>query len=97
MTCQYCNKRKRRVIIEHVVPACHKGPNELHNLVVSCQQCNGIKGPTVWIPRNLDAITAESPEWKKRILASASPLQKERIHWRKGATNKKMNKYVALR
>lgn len=78
--CQYCGRTVTLdLIVEHVVPKAWKGPTALHNLVVACRLCNIRKGRSVWVPRNLEAITAEYPEWRERVLElSASNPERNR-------------------
>ena len=47
-TCQYCGESAPKVILEldHIVPVCKGGKNELTNLVTSCMSCNRGKGGT---------------------------------------------------
>lgn len=78
--CQYCGATDAAsYIIEHIVPAALDGPNEPYNLVMACGSCNTEKGRRVWIPRNLDAITANNPQWKEVVLQmSETPASRPR-------------------
>lgn len=70
--CQYCGRtRAGRFPVDHIVPVKLNGPAEPHNLTVACARCNRHKGSAVWIPRNIDSITAEAPEWREHIVAMA--------------------------
>jgi hypothetical protein len=69
--CQYCGQTSASLIVEHVIPAALGGPARAYNLVLACQKCNVTKGRSVWIPNNLDSITAEHPEWRERIVNAA--------------------------
>lgn len=66
--CQYCGRTDARLIAEHVIPASMGGVALPFNLVAACQSCNTRKRGRTWIPRNLNAITAEHPEWRERVL-----------------------------
>lgn len=71
--CQYCGSMNAEGnIIEHVIPTIKGGVGKPHNLVVACQKCNTTKRSAVWTPRNLDAITADHPEWRERIIRESS-------------------------
>ena len=71
-TCQYCGGIDLAApMIEHVVPYALGGVGREYNLVVACQSCNVSKRSAVWIPRNLDEITADRPEWRRRIVSQA--------------------------
>lgn len=41
-TCAYCGRRPPEVILEcdHIVPRCEGGPDNIENLVTSCDACN---------------------------------------------------------
>lgn len=68
--CQYCgtNDPAAYYALDHVIPRKLGGPDTAYNLVIACQPCNSRKGRWhVWIPANLDAITADAPEWRDKI------------------------------
>ncbi len=72
--CQYCGTDDQEAnwfVVEHVVPAIKGGPARPFNLVVACHPCNCRKRSRVWVPRNLDLIAAEYPEWRAKILKMA--------------------------
>lgn len=75
--CQYCgcDDEDEYYIVEHVIPASRNGVGRAYNLVIACQTCNSRKGDSVWIPYNLDAISAKHPKWRQRVLAMADPNQ----------------------
>ena len=69
-TCQYCGDTEAySYIVEHIIPAYHRGVARNYNLVLACQKCNTTKRREIWTPRNLDEITKENPEWKAKILS----------------------------
>ncbi len=71
--CQYCGDRTAPAYhVDHVVPFVLEGPCVLYNLVLACEACNARKNDAIWIPRNLDRITASRPEWRARVLALAA-------------------------
>lgn len=45
-TCQYCGRQTPNVVLEvdHVIPRCEGGTDEMMNLVTSCWECNRGKG-----------------------------------------------------
>ena len=48
--CEYCGVLAAPVLkleIEHVVPAQHRGSDDLGNLAVACNGCNRLKGPNM--------------------------------------------------
>ena len=74
MTCQYCGVDcSADYGIDHVIPRSYGGDNALYNLTMACARCNRGKRQQTWIPLNLDSITAEHPEWRARIIATATP------------------------
>jgi hypothetical protein len=42
--CRYCG-RTQRLTVDHVLPRCQGGGDELDNLVTACTWCNSRKGP----------------------------------------------------
>lgn len=57
--CSYCKKdlRGKHLTVDHVLPVCQGGTDELDNLVLACRPCNICKGgrtPTEWIADVLD-------------------------------------------
>lgn len=68
--CQYCGRAAR--FVEHIVPRSLGGPARAYNLVIACQSCTTRKSNQVWVPQNLDSITADHPAWRARILAEAT-------------------------
>ncbi len=72
--CQYCGDEAAcEYHIDHVIPFVLGGPCALYNLVMACDACNERKNDGVWVPRNLDAITADQPAWRARIIELAAP------------------------
>jgi hypothetical protein len=47
-TCQYCGRKTPEVVLEvdHIVPSCDGGSNDVVNLTTSCWECNRGKGST---------------------------------------------------
>lgn len=45
-TCRYCGKQSDNAVLEvdHVIPVCQGGTNDLENLITSCVDCNRGKG-----------------------------------------------------
>lgn len=39
-TCQYCEKKTDKPIVEHIVPAAQGGKATMGNLTLACQSCN---------------------------------------------------------
>jgi hypothetical protein len=79
-TCQYCERQLRPValVVEHIIPAALGGPAQPYNLVTACYGCNSRKGRRVWIPCNLDTITADHLEWRAKVQQAAIPPTRER-------------------
>lgn len=42
--CQYCGKRKKEMNLDHVIPRSQGGQSTWENLVLSCFECNNLKG-----------------------------------------------------
>lgn len=79
--CQYCGTTTGRTfIIEHVIPAALGGPALPYNLVIACGSCNSYKGRAVWIPRNLDSITADHPTWRQQVLGYNPEISPRLLH-----------------
>lgn len=70
--CQYCGVEAAHMVAEHIIPAHRGGHARPYNLTLACRMCNQRKGNAVWVPLNLDAITAAHPAWRERILAVAA-------------------------
>lgn len=71
-TCQYCGiLNPENSAVDHVVPFALGGPGKDYNLVFACHGCNMKKRRTVWIPRNLDEITENHPEWREKVVLMA--------------------------
>lgn len=53
-TCQYCGRKPPEVelVIDHIVPLCKGGTNDINNLITACQDCNLGKG-TMTIQANI--------------------------------------------
>lgn len=51
-TCRYCGKYCNDSIrqFDHVLPVVDGGPTTVHNMVVSCMDCNQKKGTNHWKP-----------------------------------------------
>lgn len=51
--CCYCNHAflGQDLTIEHIVPICLGGSNELHNIALACAPCNQARGREVWLAR----------------------------------------------
>lgn len=78
--CQYCLDREaKHLVAEHVIPAALGGHARLYNLVAACQRCNLRKGRTVWVPANLEAITADHPAWRAKIIEMAERCDSDGI------------------
>jgi hypothetical protein len=43
-TCSYCGKRGGKLEIDHVVPICRGGIDDIENMATSCMSCNRSKG-----------------------------------------------------
>lgn len=71
-TCKYCGTTEAYgYVVEHIIPVARGGNSEPYNLVMACVSCNIKKGRSVWVPRNLAAITADHPAWLMQITALA--------------------------
>lgn len=59
--CIHCNSRivlsedGRGATLEHIVPRCHGGSDELRNLALACARCNQLKGTRT------DVLDADDP------------------------------------
>lgn len=47
--CAYCNKviPMEERTNDHIIPRCSGGVTETRNIVICCQECNGLKGSTL--------------------------------------------------
>ncbi len=70
-TCQYCGRRSPEVVLEldHIVPYCEGGSDDLINLCTSCWECNRGKGGE---PLG-EVVTGEDPHDRAVLL-----LERER-------------------
>lgn len=64
-TCRYCGSGRLSpeqnfsdLQLDHVVPWCYGGGNQLENLVVACGSCNQTKGPKCWVPSGYEELLA---------------------------------------
>jgi len=59
LRCRYCGyapRSAKTLQIDHVVPVCRGGADDLTNLVVACGRCNQAKGTDTW-------EVVERPRW----------------------------------
>jgi hypothetical protein len=50
-TCVYCGEKDIDFHLDHVIPQCQGGKNNINNLVLACKKCNMSKGgrtPEQW-------------------------------------------------
>lgn len=74
--CFYCfrpveelKKQGIYMTVDHVVPKCKGGTNDLDNLVAACERCNNCKGDSLKWYEGCAAIEAfGNPEWYRDIL-----------------------------
>ncbi len=43
-TCQYCDRKTKKLTIEHVIPQSRGGKTNFENCVIACEACNNKKG-----------------------------------------------------
>ena len=60
--CVYCNKRTKKLKIDHLIPKAKGGPDTIDNLVPACTECNTWKGS-----KNLLMFLAKRTENQKRM------------------------------
>lgn len=94
--CQYCDSSIRGAgVVEHVIPYIHGGHGKPYNLVLACNSCNSLKRSLVWIPNNLDFITADVPEWRDKVLKEAVPMHRpKRTYFRYHKSNHVISEVV---
>ena len=61
--CEYCRLKQEHEMVhsfhvEHIIALQHRGEDGLHNLALSCRQCNAYKGPNL-VSRDPDTDKAE--------------------------------------
>lgn len=59
--CRYCGRQSDDVelVIDHVIPVCQGGTNDIENLITACQECNAgkaAKTPTQSAPNETDRL-----------------------------------------
>lgn len=97
LICQYCGATTTgKWVVEHVIPAAMDGPALPYNLTVACGSCNTRKGRSVWIPRNLDSITADYPAWRQRVLDLAEEGDTVVLRLRLVVTRKEQGMIISL-
>jgi 5-methylcytosine-specific restriction endonuclease McrA len=42
--CQYCNQKKPKMTVDHIIPKIYGGKDTWENLVCACMECNNKKG-----------------------------------------------------
>jgi HNH endonuclease len=77
--CSYCQRDRRRLEIDHVVPVASGGSSEESNLVPACYDCNTEKGsyhPSQWIERLVSqAAVCRGEKQQARLLSKAENVQ----------------------
>ena len=69
-TCEYCESSIEEYELEHIIPLCLSGTNDLENLAISCSKCNrgqGGKGTLLlddWKPELAHKIAQRNEKWK---------------------------------
>lgn len=67
LVCRYCHEKiasKRDVEVDHVLPKCIGGGDNLNNLVVACIPCNQSKGGNLLSDKKRRQLTEEN--WRLR-------------------------------
>jgi len=80
-TCQYCGRKSPDVVLEidHVVPVCDGGSNDLLNLVTACFDCNRGKGKN----KLDDCSTVERQRKELEIRAIKNEQIEMMLEWKK--------------
>lgn len=83
--CQYCGAVPPQAVlwIDHIVPVCDGGSNDIDNLVTACDACNLGKGRTPLddVPKSLADKAAETAEREDQIrgYAQVMAIKRQRI------------------
>ena len=69
-TCVYCGEYydEFNLTLDHIIPRCMGGRNEVRNLIPSCKQCNRSKGSNNWLAW-MRATFGENPNKEQLILS----------------------------
>ena len=75
-TCQYCSAKPPKVPLEidHILPVCKKGTNNIDNLITACFDCN--RGKSGIELTSIPSTLIEKSERKKIALAQYKEYQK---------------------
>lgn len=84
-TCRYCGRQSDAVqlVIDHVIPVCTGGTNDIENLVTSCIDCNSGKGgrtPDQAVPNESDRLRLfqENQEQKRAFRQMADSIERRK-------------------
>ena|ERR1051325_6588326 len=81
--------------VDHVIPKCRGGTNDLDNLVAACERCNNMKGESQnWYAGCVASEAFGNPEWYRDILLAEEEASKTE---RKGKDrgNRECESYIA--
>ena len=78
--CQYCNKNKYPLTIDHVVPKDRGGKDTWENLVAACRKCNTKKGNSLL--KNIDMQLLKKPRKPSKIFHLQSYVNKNQDNWK---------------
>ena len=78
--CQYCNKPRKPLTIDHVIPKNKGGKDLWENLVAACVQCNTRKGDSLL--KNIDMKLQKKPRKPSKIFHLQSYDTNKQHSWK---------------
>tara|TARA_B100001123_G_C14721005_1_gene793094 strand:+ start:115 stop:633 length:519 start_codon:yes stop_codon:yes gene_type:complete len=78
--CQYCDKAKNSLTIDHVIPKNRGGKDTWENLVVACSKCNTKKGNSLL--KNIEMKLLKKPRKPSKIFHLQSYVNKNQDNWK---------------
>ena len=78
--CQYCNKPKKPLTIDHVLPRNRGGKDTWENLVAACIKCNTKKGDSHL--KNINMKLLKKPRKPSKIFHLQSYVNKKQNNWK---------------
>ena len=79
--CQYCNKPRKPLTIDHVIPKNKGGGDMWENLVAACVRCNTKKGDSLL--KNIEMKLQKKPRKPSKIFHLQSYVNKNQDTWKR--------------
>jgi len=79
-TCQYCNKSRNPLTIDHIVPRNKGGEDSWENLVAACSKCNTRKGDTLLKHSSMKLL--KKPRKPSKLFHLQTYVNKNQDNWK---------------